>query len=67
MPASSLRRRNALWLALRTAEPGSEPFAEALQELSELTGWKRARVLAGLGLTEEDGQTPAGPSEQEPT
>lgn len=67
MPASSLRRRNALWLALRTAEPGSEPFGEALRELSRLTGWNRARVLAGLGLTEEDVQTPAGPSGQEPT
>lgn len=66
MCASSLRRRNALWLALRMAEPGSESFEETLQELSELTGWDRPRILAGLGLTEEEGQGAVRPDETEP-
>lgn len=51
-------RRNALWQQLRTLPPTSAPFEEALRELATLTGWNRERVLAGLGLRDE--QTAAG-------
>lgn len=47
-----LRRRNALWQALRTlsAQGDRGPEFEArLAELGALTGWDRARLLAGLG------------------
>lgn len=52
-----LRRRNALWQRLRAlsaqpSPPDSPEFEAALLELSALTGWDRARVLAGLGLSE---------------
>lgn len=67
MAGPSLRRRNALWLALRTAEPGSGPFEEALQELSQLTGWARPRILAGLGLSREGTEETVHPSAEEPT
>lgn len=54
-----LRRRNALWAQLRAAEPGTPEFdaAEfeaALAELTALTRWPRGRVLAGLGIREQD-------------
>ncbi|MFC4638992.1 hypothetical protein [Deinococcus hohokamensis] len=49
MPRGFLQRRNTLWQALRTAEPGSADFEATLQELCALIGWDRARVLAGLG------------------
>ena len=50
-----LRRRNALWLRLRQAGPGSPDFEASdfeagLLELSAMIGWDRARILAGLGL-----------------
>ncbi|UQN05280.1 hypothetical protein [Deinococcus sp. QL22] len=48
-----LVRRNALWAILRALEPGVA-FEEALAELSALIGWNRARILAGLGLSEQD-------------
>ena len=47
-----LRRRNALWAELRAAEPGTPEFEAALARLAALTGWPRARLLAGLGLSE---------------
>ncbi|MFC4427730.1 hypothetical protein [Deinococcus navajonensis] len=50
MPREFLQRRNALWQALRAAEPGSEVFERLVQELCGLIGWDRTRVLAGLGL-----------------
>ncbi|ACO45244.1 hypothetical protein DEDE109153_10030 [Deinococcus deserti] len=65
--APFLRRRNALWLALRRAEPGSAPFDEALLELSQLTGWDRVRILAGLGLFQEEAEEDVDPSTKEPT
>ena len=49
-----LRRRNALWRELRAAPYPSPDFERLLAELSALTGWNRARILAGLGLSEED-------------
>ncbi len=50
-----LERRNALWSRLRALTPvgdavPGEDFKAALTELSILTGWDRARILAGLGL-----------------
>lgn len=51
-----LRRRNALWRELRAAPYPSPDFERLLAELSALTGWNRARILAGLGLGEEDSQ-----------
>ena len=54
-----LSRRNALWQQLRGLPPGSPAFEATLAELSTLTGWERPRVLAGLGLREED-LRPAG-------
>lgn len=45
-------RRNALWAKLRGLEPGTA-FEETLAELSALIGWNRARILAGLGLSEQ--------------
>ncbi|GHF34107.1 hypothetical protein HNQ07_000177 [Deinococcus metalli] len=57
-----LRRRNALWQRLRTEVPGSPAFEDAARELSELTGWPRARVLAGLGLTGPDAAPAPEPS-----
>ncbi|WP_019587286.1 hypothetical protein [Deinococcus apachensis] len=45
-----LERRNALWRRLRSLPPGTPEFEETLAQLSALTGWDRARVLAGLGL-----------------
>ncbi|MXV18868.1 hypothetical protein [Deinococcus xianganensis] len=45
-----LRRRNALWQQLRTTDPDAAGFEEALARLADLTGWDRARILAGLGL-----------------
>ncbi|PTA68024.1 hypothetical protein [Deinococcus arcticus] len=48
-----LARRNALWRQLRALPPGPE-FEQTLAELSALTGWDRARILAGLGLTAEE-------------
>lgn len=48
-----LRRRNALWARLRTLPEGSLEFEEVLAELGGLTGWDRARLLAGLGWPEE--------------
>ncbi|WP_407569169.1 hypothetical protein [Deinococcus altitudinis] len=62
-----LRRRNALWQRLRQMQPGTPEFDPAtfdpvafetlLLELSDLTGWSRERVLAGLGIgsSEEPG------------
>ncbi|QFP75587.1 hypothetical protein [Deinococcus sp. AJ005] len=52
-----LKRRNALWQRLRELlaeddSANSPEFEAALLELSELIGWERTRVLAGLGLTE---------------
>ncbi len=60
-PSEFLRRRNALWQRLRAlsaqeAPPDSPEFETALLELSDLIGWDRPRVLAGLGLG--DGPTP---------
>ncbi|OLV19140.1 hypothetical protein [Deinococcus marmoris] len=54
-PSQFLKRRNALWQRLREllAEDDfadSPEFEAALLELSELIGWERTRVLAGLGL-----------------
>lgn len=47
-----LRRRNALWQALRQLEP-DDPQAEALMRaLEQLTQLTRAEVLAGLGWDE---------------
>lgn len=56
-PSQFLKRRNALWQRLRELSadgdfPASPEFEAALSELSELIGWERARVLAGLGLAE---------------
>ncbi|WP_420594518.1 hypothetical protein [Deinococcus sp.] len=54
-----LEARNALWRTLRQHMPG-EPEADAaafdtaLQALAALTGWNRARILAGLGLNEAE-------------
>lgn len=49
-----LRLRNALWQQLRTTAPGAAGFEQTLARLADLTGWDRARILAGLGLTEPD-------------
>ncbi|WP_424950498.1 hypothetical protein [Deinococcus sp.] len=49
-PEGFLRRRNALWQALRQAPPGTPEFEALISELSGLIGWSRGRVLAGLGL-----------------
>lgn len=59
MSREFLQRRNALWQALRAAEPGSTDFEGKLQALCALIGWDRARVLAGLGLPEKGPETPA--------
>jgi len=55
-----LERRNALWAALRALEPGASAFEDILTELSALIGWDRARILAGLGLSET--KADSGPS-----
>ncbi|GAA0504521.1 hypothetical protein [Deinococcus depolymerans] len=54
-----LRRRNALWQRLRALPPTPDTpeFEAAVAALSALTGWDRARILAGLGLPPG---TPAG-------
>ncbi|WP_309573220.1 hypothetical protein [Deinococcus sp.] len=49
-----LRRRNALWERLRALSPGTAAFEDTLHDLSVLTGWHRARVLAALGLAESE-------------
>ncbi|TSA87144.1 hypothetical protein FNU79_04435 [Deinococcus detaillensis] len=56
-----LERRNALWLTLRQHSPDgfntdevnadTQVFEQALTELSELIGWNRPRILAGLGIS----------------
>lgn len=54
MPAltlATLRRRNDLWKRLRSLPLHSAEFEAALLDLSALTGWDRARILAGLGWT----------------
>lgn len=48
--ADFLRRRNALWAELRAQAVGTPEFETNLAALTALTGWPRARVLAGLGL-----------------
>lgn len=52
-----------MWQRLRDLSagegvPDSPEFGAALRELSELIGWDRERVLAGLGLLAEKGLTP---------
>lgn len=62
MPAltpATLRRRNDLWKRLRSLPPDSPEFEATLLDLSALTGWGRARILAGLGWLEGLGWTPA--------
>lgn len=54
-----LLRRNALWQRLRVLPPGTPEFEATVRELSDLTGWDRARVLAGLGLAEPDVRPPS--------
>ena len=54
-----LETRNALWQRLRQHTPGEagaerEVFEAALHELETLTGWSRARILAGLGISEAE-------------
>lgn len=49
-----LRRRNALWQQLRQAEPGTPAFEQHLTQLAELTRWNRERILAGLGLSDQE-------------
>lgn len=49
-----LHRRNGLWRRLRQLPPDSGEFGDALAELCALIGWDRARVLSGLGYTEDD-------------
>ncbi|WP_221089595.1 hypothetical protein [Deinococcus aquaedulcis] len=49
-----LEERNALWARLRALPPGTPEFEQALAELAALTGWERARILAGLGLIPEE-------------
>lgn len=59
-----LRRRNALWLRLRQADPGTPTFEAHLLELSAMIGWNRARILAGLGLDgppEDSAEPPVRP------
>ena len=58
MTPDVLRRRNALWASLRSLPPGSTDFEAVLGELAGLIGWDRPRILAGLGLSEQD--VPAG-------
>ncbi len=49
MQSDFLKKRNALWAALRLLEP-FDPKAEPLiAELMTLIGWSRAKVFAGLG------------------
>lgn len=54
-----LERRNALWQVLRQHSP-DEPnadvqvFEQTLNDLSELIGWSRPRILAGLGFDAAD-------------
>ncbi|WP_414657564.1 hypothetical protein ACINK0_06045 [Deinococcus sp. VB343] len=48
---ATLRRRNDLWKRLRSLPPYSPEFEATLLDLSALTGWDRARILAGLGWT----------------
>lgn len=52
-----LKRRNALWQQLRAAPIGSAEFEDTLAQLSQLIGWDRPRILAGLGLSEEERPT----------
>ena len=44
-----LKKRNALWAALRQLEPDDPKADILLQELEYLIGWSRAKILAGLG------------------
>ena len=53
-----LRRRNKLWAELRNSEPGTPEFEERLAELAALIGWPRDKVLAGLGLSEDEATSP---------
>ncbi|WP_198170333.1 hypothetical protein [Deinococcus arboris] len=54
MPTTDfLRRRNALWRQLRGLPPGPA-FETTLSALAALTGWDRARILAGLGHPAEE-------------
>ena len=44
-----LKKRNALWAALRRLEPSDCQAERLIQELMTLIGWTREKVLAGLG------------------
>lgn len=61
-----LERRNALWARLRALSPGTPGFEAALAELGALIGWPRERVLAGLGLSEQDAPGPEQPQPEQP-
>lgn len=53
-----LKQRNALWRQLRTQTPGTPGFEATLADLAALTGWTRAQLLAGLGLTDAEAPPP---------
>jgi hypothetical protein len=52
-PPDYLKKRNALWAALRQLEPEDPKCKALLLELSDLIGWSREKIFAGLGWLEE--------------
>ncbi len=53
MTPDFLKKRNALWAALRQLEP-EDPKAERLiEELMTLIAWSREKIYAGLGWSLE--------------
>ncbi|WP_045233714.1 hypothetical protein [Deinococcus pimensis] len=53
-----LRRRNALWAELRALPEFTPAFEAKLAELGALIGWPRERILAGLGLHDDESGRP---------
>jgi hypothetical protein len=54
MSPDFLKKRNALWAALRQLEPTDPDTQALLLELEALIGWSRERIFAGLGWILED-------------
>ena len=53
MSLDFLKKRNALWAALRQLEPEDPKCETLLLELEVLIGWSRDKIIAGLGWSLE--------------
>jgi hypothetical protein len=54
MSPDFLKKRNALWAALRLLAPTDPDTQALLLELEALIGWSRERIFAGLGWILEE-------------